>query len=218
MVQKNVLLLVMRLFIVFLFIIIFSKNFAVAQHRKPVQFSGVVVTSDSLKPVPYTNIIIKNTSRGTTADFNGFFSFVALEGEELIFSAIGFKKAYFKIPDTLTKDRYTLIQALTNDTIMLSETVIHPWPSKEQFKQAFITLKVPDDDYEIALKNLALEDLKFMIREMKMDGSMNYRNYIEQQVNRIYYAGQLPPNNLLNPFAWAQFIKAWQNGDFKRKD
>jgi len=208
----------MRVFVSILLLIFLTLKIAYAQHRNPVQFSGVVVTSDSLKPVPYTNIIIKNTSRGTTADFNGFFSFVALEGDELIFSAIGFKKAFFKIPDTLTKDRYSLIQALTNDTIMLSETVIHPWPSKEQFKQAFISLKVPDDDYEIAMKNLALEDLKFMIRELKMDGSMNYRNYIEQQVNRIYYAGQLPPNNLLNPFAWAQFIKAWQNGDFKRKD
>jgi len=208
----------MKVFVLIIIIVLSTATITIAQHRNPVQFSGVVVTSDSLKPIPYTNIIIKNTSRGTTADFNGFFSFVALEGDELIFSAIGFKKAYFKIPDTLTKDRYSLIQALTNDTIMLSETVIHPWPSKEQFKQAFITLRVPDDDYEIAMKNLAMEDLKFMIREFKMDGSMNYRNYIEQQVNRIYYAGQLPPNNLLNPFAWAQFIKAWQNGDFKRKD
>ncbi len=150
--------------------------------------------------------------------FSGIFSFVALEGEILVFSAIGYKKVTFQIPDTLNKDRYSLIQALTNDTIMLSETVIHPWPTKEQFKQAFVNLVVPDDDYEIAMKNLALEDLKYMIRDYKMDGSMNYRNYIEQQTSKLYYAGQVPPNNLLNPFAWAKFIKAWQNGDFKRKD
>jgi len=23
---------------------------------------------------------------------------------------------------------------------------------------------------------------------------------------------------ILNPFAWAKFIQAWRNGDFKRKD
>ncbi len=195
-----------------------NQLFAQIPLRKPVQFSGIVVTSDSLKPIPFTNIAVKNSNRGTTADFNGFFSFVALEGEEIVFSAIGYKKVHFVIPDTLSKDRYSLIQALTNDTIMLAETVIHPWPTKEQFKQAFMNLKVPDDDYEIAMRNLALEELKYMIRDYKMDGSMNYRNYIEQQTNKLYYAGQLPPNNLLNPFAWAKFIKAWQNGDFKRKD
>jgi hypothetical protein len=30
--------------------------------------------------------------------------------------------------------------------------------------------------------------------------------------------GQLPKNNLLNPIAWAQFIQAWKNGDFRRKE
>jgi len=202
---------------VFLLFLITNYAYSQKKDRIPIQFSGVIVTSDSLKPVPFTNIVIKNSFRGSTADFNGFFSFVAIEGDQIIFSAIGYKKAYFTIPDTLTKNRYSLIQALASDTIMLSETVIHPWPSREQFKQAFYSLKVPSDDYDIAMKNLALEDLKILIREYKMDGSMNYKNYIEQQTSKLYYAGQLPPNNLLNPVAWAKFIKAWENGDFKKK-
>ncbi len=207
-----------NIFIIFFLSLIVNDSYAQKQDRKPIQFSGVVVTSDSLKPVSFTNIIIKDSYRGTTADFNGFFSFVALGGDEIVFSVIGYKKAYYTVPDTLSGDRYSLIQALTGDTVMLAETVIHPWPSREQFKQAFIALKVPADDYDIAMRNLALENLKIMIREHKMDGSMNYKHYIEQQTNKYYYAGQLPPNNLLNPFAWAQFIRAWENGDFKKKD
>ncbi|MEI6694618.1 MAG: carboxypeptidase-like regulatory domain-containing protein [Bacteroidota bacterium] len=199
-------------------LLIISDSYAQQKINLPIQFSGVVVTSDSLKPIPFANISIKGFNRGTTADFNGFFSFAALEGDKIVFSAIGYRKAYFVIPDTLSKDRYSFIQSLTRDTIMLAETIIYAWPSREQFKQAFIALKVPSDDYDIAIKNLALEDLKIMIRSYKMDGSMNYRNYIEEQTNKLYYAGQLPPNNLLNPFAWAQFVKAWQNGDFKKKD
>ncbi|MFZ4413711.1 MAG: carboxypeptidase-like regulatory domain-containing protein [Bacteroidales bacterium] len=199
-------------------LLIISDSYAQKKYNLPIQFSGVVVTSDSLKPIPFANISIKGFNRGTTADFNGFFSFAALEGDKIVFSAIGYRKAYFVIPDTLSKDRYSFIQSLTRDTIMLAETVIYAWPSREQFKQAFIALKVPSDDYDIAIKNLALEDLKIMIRSYKMDASMNYRNYIEEQTNKLYYAGQLPPNNLLNPFAWAQFLKAWQNGDFKKKD
>jgi hypothetical protein len=50
-----------------------------------------------------------------------------------------------------------------------------------------------------------------------MDGPMNYRNFIEKTTSKYYYAGQLPPNNLLNPFAWARFIKAWKDGKFKSK-
>ena len=34
---------------------------------------------------------------------------------------------------------------------------------------------------------------------------------------RASYAGQVPPQNLFNPAAWAEFIKAWKRGDYKRK-
>ncbi|MDD3877016.1 MAG: carboxypeptidase-like regulatory domain-containing protein [Bacteroidales bacterium] len=183
--------------------------------RQLVQFSGVVVTGDSLKPVSFTNISIRNSHRGTSTDFFGFFSFVARENDTIDFSAMGFKQTSFVIPDTLTNNRYSLIQMMTSDTIMLVETVIYPWPTAEQFKFAFLNIEIPDDDYERAMKNLAFLEMRERMEYMPMDGSMNYRNYISQQTARLYYAGQLPPNNLLNPFAWAQFIKAWKEGKFR---
>ncbi len=182
-----------------------------------VQFSGVIVTADSLNPVPFTTIMITNTGRGTIADYYGFFSFVAVKNDTIKFSAVGFKDAEFVIPDTITENRYSLIQVMSSDTIMLQETVIYPWPSKEQFREAFINLEIPDDDYEIARKNLEQAELVARAEEYDMDGSMNYKNYINQQTSKLYYAGQAQPISLLNPFAWAQFIKAWRNGDFKRK-
>jgi len=130
---------------------------------------------------------------------------------------LSFKDAEFVIPDTITENRYSLIQVMSSDTIMLQETVIYPWPSKEQFREAFINLEIPDDDYEIARKNLEQAELVARAEEYDMDGSMNYKNYINQQTSKLYYAGQAQPISLLNPFAWAQFIKAWRNGDFKRK-
>jgi hypothetical protein len=96
--------------------------------------------------------------------------------------------------------------------------VIYPWPTKEQFKEAFLSLQLDnDDDIEIARKNLDRYDLYVRAEAMPMDGSMNYRNYIDQTVSKLYYAGQTQPISVLNPFAWAQFIKAWQDGKFKRK-
>lgn len=183
-----------------------------------VQFSGVIVTSDSLEPIPFSSVMIKNTNRGTISDYYGFFSFVAKMQDTIEFSAIGFKKATFVIPDTLTDQRCSMIQILKADTILLKEVVIFPWPTKEQFKEAFIHLRIPDDDMSRAEKNLNPDQLAFMAASLPMDGSMNFRNYMQEHSTRLYYSGQLPPNSLLDPIKWARFIQMWQNGAFKKKD
>jgi len=196
-----------------------SANAVKAQEKDLVQFSGVVVTADSLKPLPYVNVLIRNTWRGTVSDYFGFFSFVARMNDTIEFSSIGFKKSTFIIPDTLSTNHYSLIQMLQGDTIVLRETIIYPWPTKEQFKEAFMSLHIPDDDLDRARRNLQQAEMQVLYENMPMDGSMNYRNQMQQQQSKLYYAGgQMQPNNLLNPIAWAKFIEQWQNGDFKRKD
>jgi CarboxypepD_reg-like domain len=195
---------------------------ASAQHHENdlVQFSGVVVTSDSLQPVPFTNVVIKSTRRGTTADYFGFFSLVAHKNDIIQFLATGYKKVEYHIPDTLSGNRYSLIQVLSSDTIQLIETVIYPWPSREQFKQAFIKLSIPDDDIVIARKNINYMEMRERAQNFDkypMDGAMNYRNNLDHQIDKLYYNGQTQPLTIFNPFAWAKFIKAWKNGDFKKK-
>jgi hypothetical protein len=202
-----------------LFVIWFLPTLSNGQEspRKVIQFSGVVVDGDSLQPVPYVNIIIKNTFRGTVSDFYGFFSFVAQVEDTVEFTSVGFRKGRYIIPGDLKDNRYSIIQMLQHDTLLLQETVIYPWPTKEQFAEAFIRLEVPDDDLERARKNLSQEQINDFAGGMPMDASMNYRNTISNYNTRLYTAGQIPMNNLLNPIAWAKFIQSWKNGDFKRK-
>lgn len=188
-----------------------------AQNLELIQFSGVTVSADSLEPVPYTRIQIKNTPRGVITDAFGFFSFVAHKNDTILFEALGFKPASFIIPDTITKQRYSLIQLMTNDTLTLAEAVIFPWPTYEDFRQAFINLDIPDDDLERARKNLEGINIMGRIENYPMDASMNYNNFIENQTSRLYYFGQQQPFNVFNPFAWAKFIQAWKEGKFKRK-
>ena len=186
-----------------------------------IQFSGVVVTSDSLMPVPFATILVKHTNRGTTSDYYGYFSFVAQKGDTLVFSSIGYRDSEFYVPDSLVGNRYSLIHSMTSDTIELETVNVYPWPTPEQFKEAFLALKIPDDDLEIARKNLNPELLAEKAKAMPMNGSLNFKWQNQQRANQLYYAGQLRTNNLsnlLNPFAWAQFIEAWKRGDFKRKD
>jgi hypothetical protein len=204
--------------------LIFFTLFLVAPHLKAqktnenlVQFSGITITSDSLTAVPNTKIIIKNTNRGTTSDVLGYFSFVAHKSDTILFNALGFKPCSFIIPDTITKSRYSLIQLMTGDTLTLPAAYIFPWPTLEDFKRAFVNAKVPDDDLDRARRNLDPEQLMIHIKEMPMDARMNYNNYIENQTSKLYYFGQQQPFNIFNPFAWAKFIKAWKDGEFKRK-
>ncbi len=182
-----------------------------------IQFSGVVVSVDSLKPVPFVNIFIKDSWHGTITDLYGFFSFVAHKKDVIVFNAMGYKTSFYKIPDTIRSNRYSLIQVMRQDTLLMNETVIYPWPTYEQFKQAFVDLAIKDDDLERARKNIIEIKRRIKYDDGGMDASMNYRNYIDNRVSQLYTAGQYPVNNLLSPIAWAQFIKAWKDGKFKRK-
>ncbi len=212
-------------YIILLFVLINTSVFAQQLERKVVQFAGVVLSADTKEPVPYAQVMIKSENRGVLADVHGFFSIVVHESDLIIFRAVGYKKGQYAIPIDGEKENIAIVQLLVRDTIMLPIAQIYPWPSKESFKNAFLNLKVKDDDYTIAMKNLAKEEIKDIIRNdkaagtdfdrFKMDGSMNYRYFIDQQVSKLYYNGQLPPNNLLNPIAWSQFLKALQNGDLK---
>lgn len=182
-----------------------------------IQFSGVLLTRDSLNAVPFATVMIKGSNRGTISDYFGYFSFVAHKRDTIQFTYVGFKDAFFVIPDSLNRKNYSLIQMMDMDTVLLQEAVIYPWPTKEQFRQAFLDLRLPEDEKQIAMRNLDRAEMKERMENMHASGSEAYKISNQMYANQLYYAGQLPPNNLLNPIAWAKFIKAWKNGDFKKK-
>ena len=182
-----------------------------------IQISGIIVSGDSLRPVPFVNIIIKDTYRGVVSDYYGFFSIVAKERDTLEFSSIGFRKAWFIIPDTLSEQRYSLIQVLHGDTITLPE-MVYRFPTLPEFKEAFINLRISDNDMDRAKKNLNRNNMSLLAERMPMDGTMNYRELMNYKSNEFYSSGQLPPYKILDPIAWGQFLQMWQSGAFKKKD
>ncbi len=186
-----------------------------------IEFSGMVFFEDEKgdpKPLPYTNVAVMGTSRGAAADFDGFFSFVALPGETIVFSRIGFKTVEIKIPDTLQSAKYKWIQIMTEDNILLPEAVIFPWPSKEHFKQEFLEIDITDNLRENAMANLAEEKMKEIRYSIPVDGRETTSLVIKQQANDYVYTGQTKPQNIFNPLAWKKFIDAWRRGDYKKKD
>jgi len=204
--------------LIILFIIVCLPSRAQVSDLDLVQFSGVTITADSLNPVPYTRVVVMEGNRGTVSDNFGYFSFVAHRHDTVTFNALGYKPVTFIIPDTITKQRYSLIQLMTADTLTLPAAYIFPWPTYEEFKQAFLNLNIPDDDLEIARKNLSGEKIRMYADQMPNDARMNYNNYIQNQTSKLYYFGQQQPITILDPFAWARFIKAWREGRFKKKE
>lgn len=204
----------MKKFILLVFAL-FAFSFAKSQNGL-VQFSGVVVSADSLYPIPFTSIMVHNTARGTVTDYYGFFTFVAYERDTIEFSAIGYRKVKFIIPDSLQDGRYSLIQVLKRDTIALPTIDIYPWPTREQFKTSFLNLDLPDNDMIRAQKNVDPANLPR--NAGGADPYMSYRYSMNQQQSKLYYAGQGQQISLLNPLAWAKFIDAWRTGALKNKD
>ena len=186
-----------------------------------VQFSGLVVTDNGegdLMGLPYVNIFLENSGRGTYSNLDGFFSIVARKGERVVFSSVGFGAVEFIIPDTLKENRYTIYQIMTQDTFTLPETVVYPWPSREHFKIEFLALDVPDDLQRRAEENLAANTIVKLRENLPTDGAENTSYYLRKQADSYYSIGQAQPMHILNPIAWSKFFKAWKEGKFKRQD
>jgi len=189
--------------------------------ERVIQFSGVVVTHDpstgEMIPLPYTTISIDNSSRGTYSEIDGFFSIVAEVGDSIVFSRIGYQTAKHGISDTLDSSFYSWYQVMSKDDYLLPTAVIYPWPSKEHYKIEFLALDVSNELAERAKRNLATELIERMEHAVPPDGTEAFTLENAKQVYEYKYSGQYKPQNIGNVAAWAQFIKAWRRGDFKRK-
>ncbi|MES2618886.1 MAG: carboxypeptidase-like regulatory domain-containing protein [Bacteroidota bacterium] len=201
---------------------VFSLSLSVYSQNKGdtglIQFSGLLLSADSIVPIPFANISVIHKPYGTYSNLDGSFTFVARKGDSIAFSHVEFKTSYFYIPDTLQGYKYSIVKLMNQDTFYLPTVIVLPMPNRTTFDYVFTTKEIPGDDLERARNNLALEAMRDQAAKLDNDASAAYRAVVRDHVQRSYYAGgQLPPMNILNPFAWAQFFDAWKRGDFKKK-
>ena len=182
-----------------------------------VQLYGIVMTADSLKGLESVSVVVKGQNRGTITNNKGIFSIVVLKGDQVEFTSIGYKPKTILIPVNLEGNQQSVIQLMVNDTVYLAATIIKSRPSKAQFERDFLNTEVPDDYITIARKNNNEATRRMLVANLPTDGRESSSRYLRQASNKAYYAGQAPPMNIFNPFAWAEFIKAWKRGDYKSK-
>ncbi len=182
-----------------------------------VQLYGVVMTADSLIGIPSASIVVKGQNRGTVSNEKGVFSIVVLKGDQVEFSSIGYKPVTVNISKDIKGNQHSIIQLMVTDTIYLPATIIRPRLTREQFERDFVNTKVPDDDIVIAQRNNNAATRRILAASLPADGREASNQYLRQYSNKLSYAGQVAPQNIFNPFAWSEFIKAWKRGDFKKK-
>ena len=180
---------------------------------KVIQFTGVILDQDS-SAIPGAHIYTPIYGRGTSTNVYGFFSMPALEGDSLIISAIGYKKAYYKIPK-IKSQTLKVILNLETDTAQLNEVVVYNLPpTAEAFKQAVLAMRLPAE-YENINNNLSPEIMSQLLKDLPNDGSANHQWFVRSQAqyNQNRYSVQMNP--LLNPMAWVELFKSIKRGDFK---
>ena len=197
----------------------FLSQFSLAQDRqekKVIQLSGIVLNADSTDAVPGVNIYVPKKGRGTVSGRFGYFSMPVLEGDTILFTFIGLKKQSFIVPEKVENDRISLILNMEVDEIALAEIEVVPYPTEEEFKQAVLAMTVVDP-MSISRANMSPEMLLRWAESMPASGNENFRYFQEGQLlqNQDIYGPR--PLRILDPFAWAQFIRSIKRGDLRSK-
>ncbi|MBL7560187.1 TonB-dependent receptor [Olleya sp. YSTF-M6] len=81
--------------------------------------TGKVTEQASALPIPTANVVIKNTTKGTTTDFDGQFTIEANKGDVLVFSYVG-----YNTQEITYNGESTLNIKLVEDAALLDEIVV----------------------------------------------------------------------------------------------
>lgn len=205
----------MKYIIVIFFLFISVTTFAQKEEKPLVQFSGIVHNADSTRViVPYVSITNKTYhNQVNTSNYEGYFSFVVHEQDTIRFTCVGYAPVTVVIPSNVATKSYTEQVMIKPQIINLPAFRVFPWATGEEFKKDFLTMKVADDDLEIARKNLSLSSILSLERTMPRDGSENLN--AQDMHNNVVNSHSIT-NPLLNPFAWGALIKQITDGDKNR--
>lgn len=197
------------------FLSIAVTAFSQKQERALVQFTGIVHNADSARvTVPYVSIT--NTTyqnQVNLSDYRGYFSFVVHELDTIRFTSIGYAPLTVVIPANLPAKSYTLQVPLKPQIINLPVFRVFPWATTEEFRKDFLSMKIADDDLEIAKKNLSRSSIQTLERTLARDGSE--MNTFQDFHNNVVNSHSIT-NPLLNPFSWGSLIKQISDGDKSR--
>ena len=185
------------------------------ENKRFIQIDGLTA-DDKGYIVPDVSIYSKHLRRGAASDHRGIFSIISLPGDTIFFSAIGYKSTILTVPPSITGNHFITDVILVTDTIMIGEVLVLPWKTYSEFKRAVIENKPVDPLMENMEFNLALVEQQIW-SDMRATPGEAYRYTMQQMSDNLYTRGQMPANNLLNPFAWQKFAQGVKSGLLKNE-
>ncbi len=192
-----------------------SRLLAQDGERRYIQIDGL--TADEMgNIVPDVSIYSKHLRRGAASDHRGIFSIISAPGDTVFFSAIGFKSTLLTVPNTAAGNHYITDVIMVTDTILIGEVLVLPWKTYSEFKRAVLENKPADPLMENMEHNLAMLQQQIW-SDMTPTPGEAYRYTMQQMSDNLYTRGQMPANNLLNPFAWQKFVKGVKSGMLKNE-
>jgi hypothetical protein len=182
-----------------------------------VQVSGII-TDAANYPVSGVAVISKKLRRGAISERTGIYSITSTPGDTIFFRALGFKRYHTVIPPEYDSRHCMVDMVLELDTIPIEEVTIMPLKTYNEFIRDMAKEKPADPLIENMNDNLASVYVAVANQTgVSITPEAGYRYAMEQNFNAMATRGQFPMNNLLNPFAWAKFIKGVKNGLLKNK-
>ena len=176
--------------------------------KKVIQFTGVVFDSDSTNVLPGTHVYLPQSGRGTTTNPYGFFSIPVVEGDSIVFSSVGFQRIYYIIPKHEEESSLRIVVYLQDDITFLEEVEIRPYPSESIFKEALISMELPDNEYKSVYQWLQSQYYREAYRNLPASPNANFQYYTSSRQQAYINRYSPPTNQFLNPFAWSQFINS----------
>jgi hypothetical protein len=207
-----------KYFIGILLLFITAGAFAQQKEKPLVQFSGIVYNADSLKKVIIPYVTVTNASyhgQVNISNYNGYFSFVAHEQDTLVFTSIGFAPVKIVIPADLPTKSYTVEVKIKPQIINLPTFRVFPWATTDEFRKDFLTMKLADDDLEIARKNIEHITTPGIGNTLPRDGEEIQSAWAQNEHYNLVNSHSTT-NPLLNPIAWGTFINQIAAGDKSR--
>lgn len=175
------------------------------------------MSQDSMTGIPFAHIGLRGSSRGGVARVDGFFSFAVNEGDTLYFTSLGYEPATYIVPSNVEESKLSTIILMRRGALSFPQVDIYYWGSRDKFPQAFRDARPPKDLDERAMENTNATLLSALGESLPIDGGEAAQRYMQVRAQQAYYYHQQAPQNIFNPLAWAEFIRALKNGDFKKK-
>jgi hypothetical protein len=200
--------------------------FGHAQLKRVYQLSGLIVNKASHEAVPYVQVRINNSRRGTVANADGFYSIPVVENDTIYFSSLGFRTTRFVFANYLKEYEgdansafIYAINYIEEDSIVLSGITIFPYNTPGKLRTAIIETDVPEGvESANARDNLNPKVMDQLIGSLKVDEGERVMVARQLYYNQQMHKHVAPTMPLFDPIAVYQLLRYINEKAKLRKD